>query len=660
MRSMDPRLLLVALLSLAPAAPAAAAAPADDGVVVYRGRAIDVKAYVEGFPYKSFHFEPEARKVYFLKRGETETLHEADFAPDAPVDFSRARPLSSIDFTKRNFWGLGVSRWNKKVYVKGDEDNSEVINLYELRPDGSLEKLTAEGYIYDWAFSPDGRRIAFAARSGGQEFTPGSVGILDLETGAVRKVFEDSKALRMTWTTLSWKPDGSAVALGVVCDEDRTHQDLLLVRTDGSGHKTLLGCEAKKSVEPAWEWLDDGSLIYTSDETGNAVAYRLELASGRRTRLTDPKWNLRSADLLGDRLVALERRPISTAVHLIDPRGGKRLSTRELPASVGMMRGERNLLLLSLDSATVPYEVHAARLERGALKLARVVDYGEELKKKVVHCDARKVSYKTFDGFAAPGEKGTLHAFLYAPKEPAKGAQARLLVNSFYGGTNSYAAKIHMFCQAGFHVLSPAPRGSWDWGRDFHDKMQGDLGGGEILDVVEGAKEFSARLGIPPAQTGAFGGSHGGYAALRALTLPEKVNGREVGFRFGFGLSDYGISNLVRYVKNCNIPGWITDMTSEDPAKNPQKWLDRSPETGACRASGPLFLSHGTNDKRVDVEESKAMLAALQKCGRAQDRYYELPGQGHGYKGTGPLVAYYRELFRFLEDLRPERTASRH
>jgi dipeptidyl aminopeptidase/acylaminoacyl peptidase len=662
MRTLPLCLLLLAASAFAaapsPSAPAEAG-PAQDGVVRYRDRAIDVKAYLEGFPWKSFYFAPEAGKLFFLNRGAVERLHEAPLEPGKRADLAKARVLSDVDFTKRNLWGLKVSRWNGKVYVKGDEDNREIINIYELQADGSFKKLTSEGYIYDWALSPDGRRVAFAARSGATEFTPGSVGILDLETGAVRKVFTDSKALRMTWTTVSWKPDGTAVALGAVCDEDRTRQELLLVQADGSGHRGLLGCDKKRSVSPTWDWLDDGSLLYTSDEPGNTVAYRLDLATGESAPLTDPKWNLESAQLLGDRLVALEKRPVTTALHVVDPRDGKRSSTREFPASLWAVRGTRERMFLNLDSVTVPYEGLALRLEGGRPRLEVVVDYGDELKKRIVHCDARKVSFKTFDGYAAPGEDGTLHAFLYTPRAPAKGAQARLLVNSFYGGTNSWYPKLHMFCQAGFHVLSPAPRGSWDWGREFHDKMQGDLGGGEILDVVEAAKAFSKELGIPPAQVGAFGGSHGGYATLRALTLPDEVNGHAPGFRFGFGLSDYGISDLVRYVKNCNIPGWITDMTREDPAKNPEKWLDRSPQTHACRASGPLFLSHGSNDKRVGIEESEAMMAALRKCGRTRDVFYKLPGQGHGYKGTPVLIDYYREMFKFLEGLEPGQTAAK-
>lgn len=646
------RITVLSLLAL-PLAIVAAPIPTDDGIVTYRGRPIDVKAYVEGFPFRSFQFDPKGGKVYFLRRGETETLHEAPFSPSSPVDFSKARRLSEIDFAKRNFWGLKASAWNRKVYIVGDEDNSEIINLYELQADGSLKKLTSEGYVYDWDLSPDGRQVAFAARSGAQEFTPGSIGILDLETGAVRKIYEDSKHLRMTWTTLSWKPDGSAVLLAAVCDEDRTHQELLLAKVDGSGAKTLLDCKTKKKIKPSSEWLDDGSLVFLSDELGNDVAFRLEPETGKRVRLTDPKWNLSDADLLGDRLVALERKPISTVLHVIDPRTAKTLSSTEYPASIGMMRGDRGLILLSVNSPSIPWEAHALTLTADKPKLVKVIEYGDDLKKKIVHCKAEKVSFKTFDGFGAPGEKGTLHAFLYSPLEPAKGKEARLLVNAFYGGTNDYGSKIHMFCQAGFYVLSPAPRGSWSWGREFHDKMQGDLGGGEILDVIEGAKNFAAKLGIPASQVGAYGGSHGGYATLRALTLPPTVNGYEPKWTFGFGVSDFGIANLVRYVKNCNIPGWITDMTGEDPAKNPVKWLDRSPETHACSAHGPLFLSHGTNDKRVGFDESEAMMAALKKCGRTQDSFHVVQGQGHGYKGTKALVPYYRELFRFLEQMEP-------
>ncbi|MBI5201383.1 MAG: S9 family peptidase [Elusimicrobia bacterium] len=642
-------LLPLALLALAPSF------AADKPAVTFKGRPIDVKAYIEGFPYKNFNFSLETGRLFFVKKGDKETLLETSFELGKTVDLEKGKPLTDVDYAKRNLWGAVASKATGKLYTMGDEDNTEITNIYEYVPGGAFKKLTEQKYIYSLQMSPDGKKIAYSARSGPQEFTPGSIGYVDLETGKPVTLWEDSKALRTNWASIAWSPDGSKIVTSVVCDEDRTHKTLLLLSAAGGPGKTLLDCSVKRSVYPTTQWIDDGNFVFMTDETGNSVAHRFELTTGKSTPLTDPKWNLDDAVVLEGkavRLVALERKPITNVLHVIDPSNGRILSSREYPASLAFMEGDRSALLISLNSTVVPYEIHSAALDGDELKLAKIVDYGDELEKKIVHCSAEKVSYETFDKFSAPGETQTLHAFLYSPLRPAKGDDARLLVLAFYGGVNTYSAKIHMLCNAGYYVLSPAPRGSWDWGREFHDKMQGDLGGGEILDVVLGAQAYAKQLGIPAKHVGAFGGSHGGYATLRALTLTDEVDGYKPAFRFGFGLSDYGISDLVRYVKTSNIPGWVTDMTSEDPAKNPAKWLDRSPQTHACRASGPLLLTHGSNDKRVSVEESRRMFAALKACGRTQDVYYELPEQGHGYKGTGPLVKYYQTMFGFLETLK--------
>ena len=59
-------------------------------------------------------------------------------------------------------------------------------------------------------------------------------------------------------------------------------------------------------------------------------------------------------------------------------------------------------------------------------------------------------------------------------------------------------------------------------GVEFRHLIHGDLGGDEILDVVAAAKWGESTLGIPAKRIGAFGLSHGGYAAMRLLTLPTR------------------------------------------------------------------------------------------------------------------------------------------
>jgi dipeptidyl aminopeptidase/acylaminoacyl peptidase len=92
-------------------------------------------------------------------------------------------------------------------------------------------------------------------------------------------------------------------------------------------------------------------------------------------------------------------------------------------------------------------------------------------------------------------------------------------------------------------------------------------------------------------------------------------------------------------------------LTGGDPAKNPDKWRDRSPETHADLLSGPLLLTHGTNDSRVPTIESRSFYAKAKSLGK-DVTFLEMPGQGHGYKGVDALARYYDAVLDFLGKLR--------
>jgi dipeptidyl aminopeptidase/acylaminoacyl peptidase len=199
--------------------------------------------------------------------------------------------------------------------------------------------------------------------------------------------------------------------------------------------------------------------------------------------------------------------------------------------------------------------------------------------------------------------------------------------------------------------MSPAPRGSTDFGTKFFDLAAGDWGGAETLDDFAAGKFLRDRLGIPAARIGIFGHSRGGYDTMRAMTFPGEVNGVKESFRFGFGIAESGISDIIRAAKGGNISQWYANLTGGDPSKDAAKWNDRSPETHADAISGPLLLTHGSNDQRVPVTESRAMFAKLQQL-KKEVYYTELPGQGHGYVGIDAQTQYYRAVFDFLGKLR--------
>jgi dipeptidyl aminopeptidase/acylaminoacyl peptidase len=199
--------------------------------------------------------------------------------------------------------------------------------------------------------------------------------------------------------------------------------------------------------------------------------------------------------------------------------------------------------------------------------------------------------------------------------------------------------------------MSPAPRGTEEFGAHFLGLAAGDWGGAETLDDFAAGKYLRDRLDLPERRIGIFGHSRGGYDTLRALTFPGTVNGVEEKFRFGFGIAESGISDIIRAARSGNVSQYSANLTGGDAAKNPSKWIDRSPETHADLISGPVLLTHGSSDQRVPVAESRAMYAKLKSLGK-EAYYLELPGQGHDYVGIEARTSYYRAIFDFLDKLR--------
>ncbi|NOG52190.1 MAG: hypothetical protein HND48_24195 [Chloroflexi bacterium] len=76
-------------------------------------------------------------------------------------------------------------------------------------PDSAAQVTRSPGGVFDYAASPDGRRIAYAER----DVTTGRVNLMlvDLYDGTTRTLV-DCVALNADCTTPAWKPDGSALA----------------------------------------------------------------------------------------------------------------------------------------------------------------------------------------------------------------------------------------------------------------------------------------------------------------------------------------------------------------------------------------------------------------------------------------------------------------
>jgi dipeptidyl aminopeptidase/acylaminoacyl peptidase len=393
--------------------------------------------------------------------------------------------------------------------------------------------------------------------------------------------------------------------------------------------------------------------LYFSNEDGFKNAYRYDMRSGKPTQVTRFERDIASSMLVQTggkkHLLAVTSNPIETQLSLVEPMTGEVVVQQSVDVNIDLVDVEENRVLASSNSSMVKFRIDEIRVAPEGFHFETLVSLPADLEQQIMHASVERLQFPTFDTDQNTGTTRMLHGYLYSPENPLPVDQQLVMIQSFYGGENSFSTRTQILAEAGIHVFSVSPRGSSGFGKEFASLNDGDLGGNEIIDIFYAAEFISEYLGIPPERVGVFGGSHGGYATMRILTFPEEVNGVHVSFNWGFGISHAGFSDIAHFYEHCNIPDWVK-MEAGDPATEAAKLLDRSPISHADKAKGKLLLTHGTNDSRVPIEGSRRMAAELEKYGKDYE-LVEFEGQGHGIKGLENTARNYRVWFTFLESL---------
>jgi dipeptidyl aminopeptidase/acylaminoacyl peptidase len=641
---------------------AAGVQAAGEYVLEFRGRTIDLEPFLLGYPYGGVQSELRyGQLLYFETLPEGRWLRLLEVRPGQRVDLSQGRRVGDIDWSTRSWWGSRYHEPSGRLFVESDERNDEHMNVYALDlQSGRLERITSNDYTYAWELSPDGRYLAYVARSGLKEPFDSCLRIRDLETGRDREILCDrGGADRFTWSRILWTPDQTSVILGIQHDGDRKKVSLARIPLENPTMDFLIPPRVvRHGLSILRDWLAPGEFLYTSAETGFDNLYLYDLARRRARRITDFQEEMVSPFVLGTTPPAVAvvlRRPEGSRLLVLHARTGAVLAERELPGTARIVDAYGRDGILSMSSLTTPLELRWFRVKSGpagwSLELTPLAGVPPEVAAQIVRCEAEKVSYPTFDRLP-DGSRRMLHAFYLEPKDPPEDPRMRLVrITAFYGGRNVYDVSSHIMGAAGIATFSPSPRGSWGFGAEFAALNDGDLGGDEIVDIIYAARWLVQEKGYEPWQIGVYGSSHGGYATMRCLTFPPETNGRGEHFDFGFGISHAGFSDILTFYESCNIPDWVL-LEAGDPVREREKLADRSPINHVDLLEAPLLVTHGTNDWRVPVSESRRFVAKARQLGKPVT-YFEFRGQGHGIRGLENTFRYYRIVFAFLETLGP-------
>jgi dipeptidyl aminopeptidase/acylaminoacyl peptidase len=613
---------------------------------------------------------PEVQRYTIEQLFATRTIGEACWAPDG----ERVAVVTNIS-GRNNLWIIPAAggwpaqltmseqrqaspAWSpdgKWIAYQSDYDANEQWDLFLVSPaNGEVVNLTQTPEVAEESplWSPDSKQIAYAVkpRTGSNH----ELALYDLASRTARALTKDTPA---DWSLepVAFVPGGKWL-LAARAHASGMNADAALVSLSSGEVRLLTPHPGDQLWIPTDVSPDGAKVLVTSDAQNgypNVALLDLRAALARPandrqplpvTWLTEEKWETQSGSFSPDgrwltyeanvdgngelysynpATKKLTRLPVGSGFNSFagnpstySPDGTRLLVRRSAADSPG------DLLVYHLDAATTKPLTHAFV---GGVKGADMVE------PYLIH-------YPSRDGFM-------ISAFLYVPWNLKKDGANPAIVWVHGGPTsqsvNSFNRQVQYFANHGYVVLAPNFRGSTGYGMKFQAANRWDMGGGDLADVVAGAKLLERTGYVDPGKIAIGGGSYGGYLTMMALTKTPEV--------WAAGAALFPFVN------------WFTEIEHEDPAlrqydlatmgdpqKDAERLRDRSPINFLDRIRAPLLLAAGGNDPRCPPSESQQVVDALKKQGRTCE-FLLYPDEGHGFAKLENLFDAYRKIVAFLD-----------
>ncbi len=606
------------------------------------------RKYLEAFPFSMFYcsrnlneffylYEIDGKKLlHFFDRKRHETLEDGELVVD-------------IDFNKQSYRPLNIIK--NHFYIMSDVDNEENYNIFRI----DLSKKTIQQiteYEYTACCLVDDNEIAYytSRKTDEQGLFQSEIYIHNLRTNKNKTVGNDcGETYRIGWGRVIPSKNEKYLVVNVDKNNERTNENFSLLNIE-TGEKRLL---LPKEYESSTLYLIDNvvdtdkGFYFVSDCSKYEDLYYYSFKSREILKLTNTNFITKGFDYL-----KTEEGCYFYQVKLFPQEGKSSILTFKEEADGVISKVEEEVTLdgeISVFSSNLDFvwisESHLTKTPSMSsycfknLNWKKIfeVSFVRSLNEELIHSTSEYITYQSFDGLEISG-------YVVIPKGEIKGA----IITAFYGGYNYFSSSYQIMAELGFISLSPAVRGSWGHGKEWEDKIKGDLGGGEILDILWGARFLEEKFNLDPRQIGIVGGSHGGYATLRALTLPKNFKGVDSKYNFGFGICWAGFADLVDFYKTSNIPDWLSNMLGPFET-NEELYMNRSPLNFFDELSAPLFITHGTKDSRVPPSTMNGFLEKLRGSNKAH-YIYLMDGQGHTGGSIDERVEEYKTMFKFLEE----------
>ncbi|MHB8643317.1 MAG: S9 family peptidase [Gaiellaceae bacterium] len=284
------------------------------------------------------------------------------------------------------------------------------------------------------------------------------------------------------------------------------------------------------------------------------------------------------------------------------------------------------------ESATVPPEV--VEFVNGAPQA--LTAFNDELERYAAVAEWRDYTWESFDGTEIQG-------LLCLPRE--RSGDALPVVVWVHGGpTGTWSRQFPMLywlllAQAGYASFLPNPRGSSGRGQEFARANLGDMGGGDLQDVLAGVDALVRDGTADDARVAITGGSYGGFMSSWAITQTD---------RFAAAIPYAVVTDWTSFHYTTNIGRFdalFLQGEPDDPSGPYPKW---SPVFHARNVKTPTLIIHGQEDLCTPLPQATEFYNALVEAG-CDVELVIYPREGHGWTERGHQIDAWHRMRDWLQ-----------